>query len=45
VFLCIAGELDFRYIAAQRALLVEQDRDDRAEAVRAMVAAGDRIEV
>jgi hypothetical protein len=35
----------FRYIAAERALLVEQDRDDRAEAVRAVVAAGASIEV
>jgi len=33
------GELGFHYIAVERALLVEQGRRGRAEAVRAVVAA------
>ena len=37
------GELGFRYIAVERALLVEQGRRGRAEAVRAVVAAGASI--
>ena len=39
-FLRVVGELDFHYIAVERALLVEQGRRGRAEAVRAVVAAG-----
>ncbi len=38
------GELGFHYIAVERALLVEQGRRGRAEAVRAVVAAGASIE-
>jgi hypothetical protein len=34
------GELDFHYIVVERAFLVEQGRRSRAEAVRAVVAAG-----
>ena len=37
------GELGFHYIAVERALLVEQGRRGRAEAVRAVVAARARI--
>ena len=39
-FLRVVGELGFHYIAVERALLVEQGRRGRAEAVRAVVAAG-----
>jgi hypothetical protein len=39
VFLRVVGELGFHHIAVERALLVEQGRRGRAEAVRAMVAA------
>jgi hypothetical protein len=39
-FLSVVGELGFHYIAVERALLVEQGRRGRAEAVRAVVAAG-----
>ena len=39
-FLRVVGELDFHYIAVERALLVEQGRRGRGEAVRAVVAAG-----
>ncbi len=37
------GELGFHYIAVERALLVEQGRRGRTEAVRAVVAAGASI--
>jgi hypothetical protein len=37
------GELGFHYIAVERALLVEQGRRGRAEAVRVAVAAGASI--
>ena len=39
-FLRVVHELDFHYVAVERALLVEQGRRGRAEAVRAVVAAG-----
>ena len=42
-FLRVVGELGFHYIAVERALLVEQGRRGRAEAVRAVVAAGASI--
>jgi hypothetical protein len=35
----VVGELGFHYVAVERALLVEQGRRGRAEAVRAVVAA------
>jgi hypothetical protein len=38
-FLRVVGELGFRYIAVERALLVEQGKCGRAEAVRAVVIA------
>jgi hypothetical protein len=38
-FLRVVSELDFHYIAVERAFLVEQGRRGRAEAVRAVVAA------
>jgi len=37
------GELGFRYMVVERALLVEQGRRGRAETVRAVVAAGTSI--
>ena len=39
-FLRVVGELGFHCISLERALLVEQGRRGRAEAVRAVVAAG-----
>jgi hypothetical protein len=42
-FLSVVGELGFHYIAVERALLVEQGRRGRVEAVRAVVAAGASI--
>jgi hypothetical protein len=42
-FIRVFGELGVHYIAVERALLVEQGRRGRAEAVRAVVAAGASI--
>jgi hypothetical protein len=41
----VIGKFGFHYSAVERALLVEQDRRGRAEAVRAVVAANTSIAV